>query len=176
VSCPLTWLWCWCANWIAWTGAWTKGSGVRRRGGRRSASIERNDTQRRRGRRLGRGPPMKALRMKAKLQGSTAVAVIAIVVTVILVTAAAMDLLKAAIAVRVVGGRRIISTDNLGILNLTYDVSVTTTIIWLLLVAFVGIISPIPVDLAVVISRMKIILRNLVVTLKILDPNVFWFK
>ncbi len=72
---------------------------------------------------------MKALRMKAKLQGSTAVAVIAIVVTVILVTAAAMDLLKAAIAVRVVGGRRIISTDNLGILNLTYDVSVTTTII-----------------------------------------------
>jgi hypothetical protein len=63
---------------------------------------------------------MKALRiMEAKLQGSTAVAVIAIVATVIVVTAVVMDLLKAAITVRGVGGRRITSTDNLDILNLT---------------------------------------------------------
>ena len=73
---------------------------------------------------------MKALSiMDAKLQGSTAVAVIAIVATVIPVTAVAMGLLKAAITVRGVGGRRIISIDNLDILNLTYDVNVTTTIV-----------------------------------------------
>jgi hypothetical protein len=56
---------------------------------------------------------MKALRiMETKLQGSTAVAVIAIVGTVILVIAAATGLLKAAITVGEVGGRQIISTDN----------------------------------------------------------------
>jgi hypothetical protein len=77
---------------------------------------------------------MKALRiMEAKLQGSTAVAVIAIVATVILVIAAATGLLKAAIMVGGVGGRQIISTDNLDILNLSYHVHVhvhvTTTIV-----------------------------------------------
>ncbi len=63
---------------------------------------------------------MKASRtMEAKLQGSTAVAVIAIVATVIVVTAAAMDLPKAAITVGVIGNRRVISTDDLDIRNLT---------------------------------------------------------
>ncbi len=63
---------------------------------------------------------MKASRiMEAKLGGSTAVAVIAIVATVIVVTAAAMDLPRAAIMVGEVGGRRVISTDNLDITNLT---------------------------------------------------------
>jgi hypothetical protein len=89
---------------------------VRRRGGRRSASIERNITQRRRGRRHGRGPPVKASSiMEAKLQGNTAVAVITIVVaviaivaTVIVVKAVAMDLPKATITVGVIGGRRVI--------------------------------------------------------------------
>jgi hypothetical protein len=93
---------------------------VRRRGGSRGASVERNVTQRRRGRKHGRGPPVKASRiMEAKLQGSTAVAVIAIVGTVIVVKAAVMDLPKAAIKVGVIGGRRVISTDNLDIRNLT---------------------------------------------------------
>ncbi len=73
---------------------------------------------------------MKALRiMEAKLKGSTAVAVIVVVATVLLVTAVAMDLLKAAIAVRGVGGRPIISTDNFEILNLMCDVNVTTTMV-----------------------------------------------
>jgi hypothetical protein len=63
---------------------------------------------------------MKASRiMEAKLRGSTAVAVIAIVATVIVVTAAAMDLPRAAITVGGVCGRRVISTDDLDIRNLT---------------------------------------------------------
>ncbi len=96
-----------------------KGSSMRRRGGRRSASVERNVMQRRRGRRHGRGQPMKASRiMEAKLGRSTAVAVMAIVATVIVVTAAVMDLPRAAITVREVGGRRVISTDDLDIRNL----------------------------------------------------------
>jgi hypothetical protein len=97
-----------------------KGSSMRRRGGRRSTSVERNVMQRRIGRRHGRGQPMKALRiMEAKRRGSTAVAVIAIVATVIVVTAAAMDLPKAPIMVGGVDGRRVISTEDLDIRNIT---------------------------------------------------------
>jgi hypothetical protein len=104
------------------------GSGVRRRGGRRSASVERNVTQRRRGRRHGRGQPMKASRtMEAKLGGHTAVAVIAIVATVIVVTAVAMDLPRAAIMVGGVGGGWETTTDHLDIRKLmllpSYDYS-----------------------------------------------------
>jgi hypothetical protein len=62
---------------------------------------------------------MKALRtMEAKLGGSTAVAVIAIVATAIVVTAAAMDLSRAAIMVGRVGGGWETTTDHLDIRKL----------------------------------------------------------
>jgi hypothetical protein len=51
-----------------------------------------------------------------------------------------------------------------------------TTIVWLLLVAFIVIISPIPVNLAVVISQTKIILSNSAITLKVFYPNVLQIK
>jgi hypothetical protein len=96
-----------------------KGSSMRRRGGRRSASVEKNVTQRRRGTRHGRGQLMKASRtMEAKLGENTAVAVIAIVATMIAVTAAEMDLPRAAIMVGGVGGRWVTTTDHLEIRNL----------------------------------------------------------
>ena len=62
---------------------------------------------------------MKALRtMEAKLGGNTAVAVIAIVATMIVVTAAEMDLPRAAIMVGGVGGRWVTTTDHFEIRNL----------------------------------------------------------
>jgi hypothetical protein len=76
-------------------------------------------TQRRRGRRHGRRQPMKASRtMEAKLGGNTAVALIAIAATMIVVTAAAMDLPRAAIMVGGVGSRWVTTTDHLDIRNL----------------------------------------------------------
>ncbi len=57
-----------------------------------------------------------------------------------------------------------------------YNIVNVTTIVWLLLVAFIVIISPIPVNLAVVISRTKLILSDSVVTLKVFYPDVLRIK
>jgi hypothetical protein len=76
--------------------------------------IERNVAVRRRGRRHRRGQPMKASRtMDAMLGGNTVVAVIAIVATVIVATAAALHLPIAAIMVGGVSGGWETTTDHL---------------------------------------------------------------
>ncbi len=76
---------------------------------------------------------MKAsITMEAKLGGNTAVAVIAIVATMIVVTAVEMDLPRAAIMVGGVGGRWVTTTDHLDIRNLmllpSYDYSSLLTL------------------------------------------------